>query len=221
LPEATFKIGETFPADDPVARFVTVLAMISNDWQRLAQRMIDLDDLNPADASATAETEALLIENYRFQASLHYEAAQFLILARKNFHQVDTFIKSLPAEALDEYERVVGGITKGSPHHHGRWLHDARNATFHYSKLNRQQPVGKALAAVADESGVIEAGSNFGRARFGFADKVALEWVGGSSPAVELAAQLTSLRGSVVAMTQFAQRAIRAYLEDHGITFTP
>jgi hypothetical protein len=64
MPEATFKIGDTFPADDPVARFVTVLAMISNDWQRLAQRMIELDDARPKDDLDKAETGALLIENF-------------------------------------------------------------------------------------------------------------------------------------------------------------
>jgi hypothetical protein len=28
-----FKIGAAFPAEDPVARFVTALAMMSNDWE--------------------------------------------------------------------------------------------------------------------------------------------------------------------------------------------
>jgi hypothetical protein len=32
-------IAEGFPADDPIAQFVTVAAMISNDWQRLVTGM--------------------------------------------------------------------------------------------------------------------------------------------------------------------------------------
>jgi hypothetical protein len=36
-----FKIGDAFPASDPVARFITGLAMISNDWLRLVTDMLD------------------------------------------------------------------------------------------------------------------------------------------------------------------------------------
>ena len=34
MPRYVFRIGEAFRADDPIARFVTVLAMIHNDWLR-------------------------------------------------------------------------------------------------------------------------------------------------------------------------------------------
>jgi hypothetical protein len=34
MPRVIFNIGEAFPASDPVARFVTVLAMVSNDANR-------------------------------------------------------------------------------------------------------------------------------------------------------------------------------------------
>jgi hypothetical protein len=34
MPTYTFSIGGAFPESDPVARFVTVLAMVINDWHR-------------------------------------------------------------------------------------------------------------------------------------------------------------------------------------------
>jgi hypothetical protein len=64
-----FTIAEGFPADDPVAQFVTVAAMISNDWQRLVMSM------DNAEGTDHVGQELL---GYRMQAALHYEAAQFL-----------------------------------------------------------------------------------------------------------------------------------------------
>jgi hypothetical protein len=39
-----FKIGDAFPADDSVARFITVLALMSNDWTRSAQYLLEIED---------------------------------------------------------------------------------------------------------------------------------------------------------------------------------
>src|ERR1039458_10305372 len=193
MPSIWFKIGEAFPADDPVARFVTVVAMISNDWQRLVQRMVELDDADCVHEAAQAEQAALLIENYRLQAALHYEAARLLQQAYERFPEVRNFIDGLTPEAIAEFRLVIGGVTKGSPNYHGDWLSDARNATFHYSKLNRRERVGKGLAAAAEEIGAISLGDSFASVRFGFADKVALKWLGGSQPEAEIEAKLVGL----------------------------
>ena len=217
MPSIWFKIGEAFPADDPVARFVTVVAMISNDWQRLVQRMVELDDADCVHEAAQAEQAALLIENYRLQAALHYEAARLLQQAYERFPEVRNFIDGLTPEAIAEFRLVIGGVTKGSPNYHGDWFSDARNATFHYSKLNRRERVGKGLAAAAEEIGAISLGDSFASVRFGFADKVALKWLGGSQPEAEIEAKLVGLRESVMALTQFAQRALGVYLGTRGI----
>jgi hypothetical protein len=73
-----FTIGDAFPADDPVARFVTVLAMMSNDWLRLVKQMLASDD-DPGEADAAG----LLVMSFRFQAALHAEAAGFIGDARR------------------------------------------------------------------------------------------------------------------------------------------
>jgi hypothetical protein len=213
-------IGDAFPVDDPVARFLTVVAMISNDWQRLAQQMSDLDDQQVHGEEQRAEHGALLVANYRLQAALHYEAAHALKLACESFHEIRAFIDQLPAQAVEEYKFVIDGIDgidADSPDYHGRWLSEARNATFHYSKLNRRERVGQGLRAVASDMGVISDDGTFASVRFGFADKVALEWIGGSQPQGELATQMTALSESVLAMTRFAQRAMSVYLASRGI----
>jgi hypothetical protein len=81
MPVDSFTIGEAFPADDAVARFVTVVAMISNDWLRLFEEMSSIHGDDP-------EAHARLTLNYRLQAALHYEAADFLRNARSNFREV-------------------------------------------------------------------------------------------------------------------------------------
>ena len=214
-------IGDAFPVNDPVARFLTVVAMISNDWQRLAQQMSDLDDEHVHGEEQRAEHGALLLANYRLQAALHCEAAQALKLACESFHEIRAFIDQLPAEAVEEYKFVTDGIDADSPDYHGRWLSEARNATFHYSKLNRRERVGQGLRAVASDMGVISDDGTFASVRFGFADKVALEWIGGSQPQGELATQMTALSESVLAMTRFAQRAVSVYLASRGIELPP
>jgi len=40
MAKVTFKIGEAFPASDPVARLITVLGMTGNDSLRSAQEML-------------------------------------------------------------------------------------------------------------------------------------------------------------------------------------
>lgn len=70
MPKVTFKIGEAFPASDPVARFITVLGMMSNDWLRSIAEMLALDD-------SDQDSEGRRLSLFRQQASLHHEAATF------------------------------------------------------------------------------------------------------------------------------------------------
>jgi hypothetical protein len=207
MTQISFKIGEAFPADDPVARFVTVVAMISNDWLRLMHDMWLLD-------GEDEETQARLLTNYRLQAGLHYEAAAFLKTSRSRFSEVRAFVDGLPPRAREEYEQVIGGIDPGSEHFHGKWLKDNRNRVFHYSKLNSREPVSKALRAAGEQCGTITADESFDSARFGFADKVAVQWL----PDTEGdAGAMEALRVSVMALAQFAQRAANVYLSSKGI----
>jgi hypothetical protein len=81
MTQISFKIGEAFPADDPVARFITVVATISNDWLRLWH------DVALSEAE-DEETRALRFANYRLHAALHYEAAVFLHASRCRFSEV-------------------------------------------------------------------------------------------------------------------------------------
>jgi hypothetical protein len=205
----TFKIGEAFPASDPVARFITVLAMISNDWLRSFQDMLGLDD---ADPDSGGRSVAL----FRQQAALHHEAAVFIREARRRFVEVNDFIASLPPEAQRDCDRIVGGIVPASPNYHGDWLATHRNMTFHYPEMHPE--ITAALESAAQRESSIEAGSYVGSVRFRFADEVAVQWL---PAAPERRAILDRLTESVRALVRFADEAIWMYMNSRPSgTFT-
>jgi hypothetical protein len=205
-----FKIGDAFPADDPVARFITVLAMMSNDWLRTTQYLLEIED-------GSDDEGGRRLMFFRQQASLHHEAASFVVDARRRFPEIAAFIDGLPEIARDECAQIVGGIDPKSPHYHGDWLADHRNVTFHYPELHPDkaahgaEEIHEALAEAADIESTITAGDYFGSVRFGFADDVVVQWL----PDVDTDARevLSQLRDAVLALARFVQRAARAYLE--------
>ncbi len=85
-----FKIGDAFPADDPVARFITGLGMISNDWLRLITDMV-------SDEDDSREGIGRRISLFRRQAALVHEAATFITDARRMFPAVASFVDGLDA----------------------------------------------------------------------------------------------------------------------------
>jgi hypothetical protein len=207
MPEISFKIGTVFPADDPIARFITVVAMISNDWLRLFSESASLNGRDP-------ETVARRTMSCRLQAALHYQAAEFLRNARSDSRKVEEFISGLPPEAREQFEQVVGGIDPESPYFQGRWLKADRHRMFQYSELNRRKPLGKALTNAADTEGRITYGDALDSVRFGFADDVAAQWL---SDPIEDDDRLVKLQEAVVALAQFAQLSMSAYLDAQGV----
>jgi hypothetical protein len=209
MPKVMFKIGDAFPASDPVARFITVLGMMSNDWLRSIQEMLALDDADP-------DSGGRRLSLFRQQASLHHEAATFIREARRRFSEIDEFIDGLPTIAQDECDQVVCGIDPQSPHYHGHWLADHRNVTFHYPEMHPdkakhgQEEIKEALEAASGLESSIESGDYFGSVRFRFADEVAVQWLPDDP---DLATLIENLRESVLAMSRFVQRAAKVYME--------
>lgn len=205
-----FKIGDAFPASDPVARFISVLAMMSNDWMRSAQYLLEIED-----GSEDEGGRRLML--FRLQAALYHEAASFIVDARQRFPSIDVFLDGLAETARDELSQIVGGVDPKSPRYHGDWLADHRNVTFHYPEMHpqkaahRAEEIYEALANAAEIESTITAGDNFGSVRFGFADDVVVQWL----PDVGAEARdiLSQLRETVLALARFVQRASRAYLE--------
>jgi hypothetical protein len=144
-----FKIGDAFPASDPVARFITGLAMISNDWLRSVEDMFKLEGDTPEEIGRR-------ISLFRRQAALVHEAVTFISDARRMFPEVASFIDGLEVKARDGCEHVIGAVASGSPHYLGEWLEDHRNVTHHYPKMHPaaaqhgQEEMANALAEAAE-----------------------------------------------------------------------
>ena len=199
-------MGEAFPANDPVARFVVVLGMMSND----ALRSFSL--LDP-EAASLGEDAAFQQWLFRQQAAMYVEAATFIKDSAHWFPEVQAFIAGLPPEAREEHERVVGGIDAKSEHYVGEWLEPHRHVTFHYAEMHPEkaernlEKVQQALKKVADQKGQITYGDEMHTIRFGFADVVARQWV----PPDEDVETIVVLREALLALVPFVQRAVMAY----------
>jgi hypothetical protein len=203
-----FKIGDGFPARDPVARFITGMAMISNDLLRALEDMLRLEGDAPEEIGRR-------VSLFRRQAAAVQEAATFIDDARRMFPEVSSFIDGLDGKARAGCEHVLGAVDVKSPHYLGKWLEDHRNVTHHYPKMHPaaaqhdEEEMANALAEAADIESTIDSGEKFGDARFRFADEVGVQLL----PPVDDPSWMEKLRDASVALADFAQRAAQAYLE--------
>jgi hypothetical protein len=197
----TFNIGEAFPASDPIARFVTTLAMMSNDVNRSFAFL---------DPEGDAGEQMWL---FRHQASLFNEAASFIADTAHHYSAVEAFVSQLPPEARDEQDRIVGGVDPTSPHYVGAWLSAHRHATFHYPKMHPakaergEERVMQALDAASGQEGQITFDATLGSFRCGFADTVASQWL----PNDDELDTIIRLREALLALVRFTQRALTAH----------
>lgn len=203
-----FRIGTAFPAEDPVARFVSVLAMISNDWLRLFETMESAGD-------TSRDAPGVRVMSFRQQASLYHEAATFISQSARRFPEIGRFISGLSVEAQDAYERAVGGRDPRSAHYQGSWLTDHRNLTFHYPAMHPQkathgqEEIMEALRAAADLESTITEDDTLRTIRCRFADEIVVQWL----PDVEASSEVVAgLREAVTALGTFARHALAAYL---------
>jgi hypothetical protein len=202
-----FTIGDAFPADDPVARFVTVLAMMSNDWLRLIDQMLRFEDVDP-------DAAGLRMMSFRHQAALYSEAATFIRDAQRRFPDVATFVAELNGAAQRYYNVIVEGVDPASPRYLGDWLSDHRNVTFHYPEMHPakaargQEEITEALRGAADKPSMITIADNPYDLRFDFADEVIVQWL----PDDDESDLIVRLREAVLALADFVREAAQAYL---------
>ncbi|MHB8659997.1 MAG: hypothetical protein ACYC91_19065 [Solirubrobacteraceae bacterium] len=203
-----FKIGDGFPARDPVARFIAGLAMISNDLLRGLEDMLRLEGDTPEEIGRRASL-------FRRQAAAVQEAATFIDDGRRMFPEVSSFINGLDGNARAVCEHVIGAVDVKSPQYLGKWLGDHRNVTHHYPKMHpaaaqrHEEEMSNALADAADIDSTIDSGKRFGDARFRFADEVGVQLL----PPLDAPSWMEQLRDTSMALANFAQRAAQAYLE--------
>lgn len=206
--DVTFSIGEVFDPANEVARWLTVLAMASNDFWRFFHWMEEAQD------------DATRILAYRLEAAALFEAARHLTKPPKQWPKIATFIAALPEEARVDRDRVCGAINPTSEYYVGDWLERLRHVTFHYadgapakSRAKKEEIEHALTRAIAQgiEGRIKIASDSFGDVRFAFADEVAVQWLPDTNSEDGIT-QLRSLSDVGIALAQFAQRAIGAHL---------
>jgi hypothetical protein len=212
-----FKIGEAFPADDPLARWVTVCAMALNDallinrwlWPRLQEGV----------ASAPHENFYLA----RVAAAHLFEAASFLRKHRRH-PEISAFIETLEPEHQEQYEALLQ-IAKGDQEGFPGQLKEARNTFFHYPKLifgqEDQEPLKRAMVEHAKDEE--EQGIKRGEIRdippaltgfrAGFADDIATEMMLPENTGEEFPKFISNVSTNLGQLLSFLQAVLNAYTQ--------
>jgi hypothetical protein len=175
-----FVIGRAFPAEDPIARFVTVLSQAHNDFVRVFEQLS-----NAKPDSDEPEDQAVRILGLRLNAASHAEASAFLRDALRRWPAIKRFVDELGDDVLRDVEHVIG-VTDPKSAHYLAWLEPHRNVTFHYAEMhplkadNDNEEIQRALRRARANVGTITDPGLFGGVRFGFADEVAVQWLPGA-----------------------------------------
>jgi hypothetical protein len=212
----TFRIGDAFPATDPVARFVAVLATIYEDWRRTLDSMtVSME----GDADADDGVGNLVLR-FRQIVGYSHEATEFLTKARRDEAKIDGFVSGLHTTALEAYDDV---FTELKPIE--EWMMRQRHRAFHYPEViqakyeHDQDEWGKALDAAneADDQGSATIGP-LRETRLDFADVVVVHLLGfdlveDPEQKREFEKLVVALREANVALGLFAAAAVGTYLE--------
>lgn len=199
-----FKIGAAFPADDPIARWSTVLSMAANNTIYLNVRIIE-GDLPPE----------LNLYYFRLLAAHFFEAAEWLQKTRKTWPEIDGLITSLDNASKERYEHVIAFASQTHALHDR--LRRSRMTLFHYPEMHPDkeqagmEELANALREAKDLTGWIEGGEDYASFRAAFADEVALQFLAESDEAIEEV--MEALREPVFELVQFAEAVLLEQLK--------
>lgn len=205
-----FRDGEAFPADDPLARWLTVCAMALNDLLLVNRWLMP---------RLQEQIEAPDYENVylgRLAGAHLFEVAKFLEVSDRKMPAVRDFVGRLDADAQAAYEQVKSvGPRSGSEF--AQQLKRARNQFFHYSELLPQaedhEKLRAAIDAHAETTGEIrDEGTAIEGFRASFADDIAVE-LSFPEDEVDLPAFVEQVAERIAAFVTFAFAALPEHVK--------
>jgi hypothetical protein len=214
-----FRIGDGFPADDVLSRWMTVCAMALNDLLLINRWLVPrLQDEVPA---LPGETPYL----GRLAAGHLFEAATFLRKSQKRHPEVRAFVAGLDEEVRDAYAELLE-IGDGGHGELQRQLKHSRNKSFHYESLltgpaEEQERLKQAMADHAEDEdtqgvarGLIEdCPPPITGFRAVFADDIAVEMSLPKGTGEEFGPFLEGVSTHIAKFLIFAKAALNAYTE--------
>lgn len=158
-----FEIGRAFPANSPVARFVTRLAVVTNDLM-LTQENTGLEYERPGGGREGVPLY------YLFTAGSHFrEAVKLLDQDLKN-PEVSAFVAGLPADPQARLSRLRSSYEPWKSSFVESRLKPLRDQTFHYPS---DGDVTEALERAAPLRSGMDLGSGtYLETRYDFADQI-------------------------------------------------
>jgi hypothetical protein len=212
-----FKIGEAFPADDPLARWMTVCAMALNDLLLVNRWLFP---------RMREETPTAIHENFyltRLGAAHLFELASFLRRSDRRLAVVRGFVAALEEEPCAAYRDLVE-IGKGGESKFATQLRHARNQVFHYQGLllgdaEERESLKQAMAGHAGDER--ERGIERGRIedipppltgfRASFADDIAVDMMLPGDTEEEYAEFVRNVSDHIIKVMLFMKPALNAY----------
>ena len=212
-----FKIGEAFPADDQLARWMTVCSMALNDLL-----MVNRWLLPRLQEEVDAEPGAIFYLG-RLAASHLFEVATFLRKSDRSVEVVARFVATLPEEPRAAYRELLE-IGDGGRGKFQEQLKHARNKSFHYDALltgpaEERERLRQAMSDHAEHE--VEEGIAQGRIedrpptitgfRATFADDIAVEMMLPKGADDDLGAFLKATSEHITKFLIFVKAALNAY----------
>jgi hypothetical protein len=212
-----FKIGDAFPADDQLARWMTVCAMAMNDLLVVNQLLIPR--LQEEIPSGPGEIFYL----GRVAGGHLFEAATFLRKSNR-IPVISEFVAGFNDEEAQSGYGALLHIGEGGSGKFYEQLKHARNKSFHYQELfqgdhEEREPVKQALAAHAQDE--LESGSTRGEIqdipplltgfRANFAYDIASEMLLPHDTDREFGPFIANVSEHIAKFTIFMKAALNAY----------
>jgi len=196
--------------------------MVINDWHRTMQMMVTTSEEDPE--GENPETRGVRLMLLRQQAAAYFEAMKFIAESRRQFPEIEAFVKDLGPDAQEYIASVEAGVDKRSPEYQA-WLEGHRNVTSHYPVLHPakhaagDEEIANAMQRTAADGvhGRVTVGETDKSLRFHYADEVAVQLL---PPVSDNPGLIARPLDANIAIGRFAGLAWGAYREAHADAFT-
>lgn len=201
-----FKMGEAFPADSVVARWIALLSVLLNDLILANERLVDALDRSGSRPSVEG------IYFFRLACSHFREAAKFL----DNGHQqpqVKAFIEGLTSDAQRDYDIVRSTFAPWQGSFVEATVRAIRDTFFHYPPLDSIEFETALRELAGGETEVLLGGTRTGDIRAVFADEVGVRLAFGHlGEGINLKEAIARLWKTITALLRFTRAALLTYL---------
>jgi hypothetical protein len=200
-------IGEIFPYNDTIARFVVAMSIARNDIRHALIQAGRANDRNDPEFGYWV----------RIATGHFFEAADALNQWRK-VDEVKKSIAKLPKDGRDALRVASSAIQKMGK----GVLEHSRNRTFHYpypsSQYQTDEELQEALKGLASvEVRLVVESADLGLFRLQFADEVAAALALRKHDPKKIREQLTIARDGSIGFVNFATRVWEQYSDMHGL----